>query len=273
VGPAILEGNAAAVFMHEVLGHRLEGHRQKDEKEGQTFRAMVGEKIMPDFLNVIFDPGIKRYKGFPLAGHYKYDEQGVPGQKVVAIEQGILKSFLMSRTPIEDFPTSNGHARAQVGMLPISRQSNLIVETSNPLPASDLRKNLIKECIKQNKPYGLLFKRVEGGFTMTGRTTPNAFNVMPLEVYKVYANGEPDELVRGVDIIGTPITALTKIINAGEEISIFNGFCGAESGMVPVGAASPSLLIGEIEIQKKEISQASLPVLQPPVLSLRRSEP
>ena len=273
MGPVILEGPAAAVFMHEVLGHRLEGHRQKDEKDGQTFRAMVGEKIMPDFLNIMFDPGITRYKGFPLAGYYKYDDQGVPGRKVTAIEQGVLKNFLMSRTPIENFPTSNGHARAQVGVLPVSRQSNLIVETTTPLPTSDLRKHLIKECVKQKKPYGLLFKRVQGGFTMTGRTTPNAFNVMPLEVYKVYANGDPDELVRGVDIIGTPITALTKIINAGDDIAIFNGFCGGESGMVSVGAASPSLLIGEIEIQKKEISQASLPVLQPPVLSFGRGKP
>ena len=42
-GPAMLSGRAAAVFFHEVLGHRLEGHRQKDEDEGQTFTKKVGQ--------------------------------------------------------------------------------------------------------------------------------------------------------------------------------------------------------------------------------------
>lgn len=264
VGPAILEGSAAAVFMHEVLGHRLEGHRQKDEKQSQTFRAMVGEKIMPEFLTIVFDPGIKTYKEFPLSGHYKYDEQGVHGQKVVAVEQGILKEFLMSRTPIENYPNSNGHGRAQAGKLTVSRQSNLVIETSLPVPVDDLRKHLIRECIKQKKPYGLLFSRVRGGFTTTGRITPNAFNVMPLVVYRVYADGRPDELVKGVDIIGTPITSLTKIIEAGDDVAVFNGLCGAESGSVPVGAASPSLLLSEIEVQKKNLSRARPPLLPPP---------
>lgn len=271
VGPAILEGSAAAVFMHEVLGHRLEGHRQKDEKESQTFRAMVGQKVMPEFLTIVFDPGIKTYKKFPLAGYYKFDEQGVPGQKVVAVEKGILKKFLMSRTPIENFPNSNGHGRAQAGKLAVSRQSNLVIETSIPIPVDDLRKHLIRECIKQKKPYGLLFSQVRGGFTMTGRVTPNAFNVMPLVVYRVYTDGRPDELVRGVDIIGTPITSLTKIIEAGDDVAVFNGLCGAESGRVPVGAASPSLLLSEIEVQKKGISRARPPVLPPPDHSLKVS--
>jgi len=264
VGPAILEGSAAAVFMHEVLGHRLEGHRQKDEKESQTFRAMVGEKIMPEFMTIVFNPGMKAYKNNPLSGHYRYDEQGVQGQKVVAVEQGILKEFLMSRTPIENYPNSNGHGRAQAGKLAVSRQSNLIIETSHPVPVDDLRKHLIRECIKQKKPYGLLFSRVRGGFTTTGRITPNAFNVMPLIVYRVYTDGRPDELVKGVDIIGTPITSLTKIIEAGDDVAVVNGLCGAESGFVPVGAASPSLLLSEIEVQKKNLSRARPPLLPPP---------
>jgi TldD protein len=264
VGPAILEGSAAAVFMHEVLGHRLEGHRQKDEKESQTFRAMVGERIMPEFMTIIFNPGMKAYKNNPLSGHYTYDEQGVHGQKVVAVEQGILKEFLMCRTPIENYPNSNGHGRAQAGKIAVSRQSNLVIETSLPVPVDDLRKHLIRECIKQKKPYGLLFSRVQGGFTTSGRITPNAFNVMPLVVYRVYTDGRPDELVKGVDIIGTPITSLTKIIEAGDDLAVFNGFCGAESGSVPVGAASPSLLLSEIEVQKKNLSRARPPLLPPP---------
>lgn len=263
-GPAILQGEAAAVFMHEVLGHRLEGHRQKDEKESQTFKAMVGKPVMPAFLSVIFDPSLRAYKGRPLAGYYPFDEEGVRGERIVPVEHGILKTFLMSRTPIEGFPVSNGHGRAAPGMSAVSRQSNLIIESSAAQPAAKLRDLLIAECRKQNKPYGLLFAKVEGGFTMTGRFIPNAFNVRPLVVYRIYTDGRPDELVRGVDIIGTPLTSLTKIMAAGDDLHMFNGVCGAESGGVPVGAASPSLLLGEIEVQKKEISRASGPVLPPP---------
>ena len=263
-GPAILQGEAAAVFMHEVLGHRLEGHRQKDEKESQTFRAMVGKPVMPDFLSVIFDPSLKIYKGLPVSGFYPFDEEGVRGERIVNVQKGILKNFLMSRAPIEGFPNSNGHGRAAPGMSVVSRQSNLLIEPSSTQPAAKLRDLLIEACRKQNKPYGLLFAKVEGGFTTTDRFTPNAFNVLPLVVYRVYTDGRPDELVRGVDIIGTPLTALTKITAAGDDVHVFNGICGAESGGVPVGAVSPSLLLGEIEVQKKEISRASAPVLPPP---------
>ncbi|MBA4386339.1 MAG: peptidase U62 [Verrucomicrobia bacterium] len=263
-GPAILQGEAAAVFMHEVLGHRLEGHRQKDEKQSQTFKAMVGEKVMPEFLSVIFDPTIRLYKGMPLAGFYQYDEEGVGGQRVATIENGILRNFLMSRTPIERFTESNGHGRAAPGMHVVSRQSNLLLEASKTVPAAKLREMLLDECRKRNKPYGLVFAKVEGGFTMTGRYVPNAFNVSPLVVYRAYADGRPDELVRGVDIIGTPLTSITKIIAAGDDVNVFNGTCGAESGGVSVSAVAPSILIGEIEVQKKEISQASPPVLPPP---------
>lgn len=263
-GPAILKGEAASVFMHEVLGHRLEGHRQKDEKESQTFRAMVGQKVMPEFLTITFDPDLREYRGLPLAGQYPYDEQGVKGQKVVSIEKGILKRFLMGRMPIENFLTSNGHGRAQAGTLSVSRQSNMTVDASETVPVADLRTKLIEACKKRGKPYGLMFSEVAGGFTMTGRWMPNAFNVTPLVVHRVYTDGRPDELVRGVDIIGTPIAALQRIAAAGDDLSVFNGFCGAESGAVPVGAASPSLLFDEIEVQKKETSQARPPVLPPP---------
>lgn len=263
-GPAILEGKAAAVFMHEVMGHRLEGHRQKDEKESQTFRGMMDKKVLPEFLSVTFDPTIDRYRGLPMSGFYPFDEEGVRAQKCVCVDKGILRRFLMSRTPIEAIQSSNGHGRAMAGRKAVSRQSNLIVEASQTRPAAELRTVLIEECKKQNKPYGLVFKDVEGGFTMTGRYVPNAFNVSPLVVVRVYTDGRPDELVRGVDIIGTPLTALTKIIAAGDDVSVFNGVCGAESGGVPVGAASPSLLLGEIEVQEKEISRARPPILPPP---------
>jgi predicted Zn-dependent protease len=266
-GPAILSGEAAGVFFHEIFGHRVEGHREKDPNSSQTFKKSIGRKILPDFIDVVFDPTKNVLNGTPLSGYYKYDDEGVTASKVVTVKDGVFSNFLMSRSPIEGFSHSNGHGRRQQGFQVVSRQSNLIVTSTQTVSNDDLRKNLRDEIIKQNKDYGLLFVEVSGGFTFTSRTIPNAFNVTPLVVYKVYADGRPDELVRGVDLIGTPLTTFSNIIATGDDMGIFNGICGAESGGVPVSACSPSLLVSTIEVQKKSKSQAKPPILDSPVLT------
>lgn len=266
-GPAILSGEAAGVFFHEIFGHRVEGHREKDPNSSQTFKKSIGRKILPDFIDVVFDPTKNVLNGTPLSGYYKYDDEGVTAEKVVTVKDGVFSNFLMSRSPIEGFSHSNGHGRRQQGFQVVSRQSNMIVTSSKTVKNEDLRENLREEIIKQNKDYGLLFVEVSGGFTFTSRTIPNAFNVTPLVVYKVYADGRPDELVRGVDLIGTPLTTFSNIIATGDDMGIFNGICGAESGGVPVSACSPSLLVSTIEVQKKSKSQAKPPILDSPVLT------
>jgi len=265
-GPAILSGRAAAVFFHEILGHRVEGHRQKSEHEGQTFKKHVGEKILPEHLNIVFDPTMKRFGGQNLMGYYKYDDEGIRARPVTIVESGILKGFLMSRSPIENFPRSNGHGRAQAGRNPVARQSNMLVSTTRPVPYAKLREKLIELCRKQDKPYGLLIQDIQGGFTFTGRTMPNVFNLMPTEVYRVYTDGRPDELVRGVDLVGTPLVMFSMITDAGEKPEVFNGLCGAESGSVPVSAVSPPLLVSQVEVQKKAKSQERPPILPRPDL-------
>jgi TldD protein len=272
IGPAILSGKASGVFFHEILGHRLEGHRLKSESEGQTFKKKVGEKILPDFMSILFDPTIREYRGLPLSGAFNFDDEGTKSEKVVSIQDGILKDFLMSRTPVDRFPKSNGHARSQPGVKPVSRQSNLIVESKNMIQDDKLRQMLIDECKKQNKPFGLLFSEISGGFTSTGRSSPNAFNVTPLAVYRIYTDGRPDEIVRGVDLIGTPLTVFSKITATGSKPEVFNGTCGAESGSVPVSAVSPSVLVSEIEVQKKSKSQEKTPILPPPPTQPRQSQ-
>ena len=263
-GPAILSGRAAGVFFHEIFGHRIEGHRQKNADDAQTFAKRVGEQILPSFLDVTFDPTLRDLGATELNGHYLYDDQGVKGRPVVVVEDGILKTFLMSRSPLPTVSQSNGHGRAQFGFPPVSRQSNLLVRASQTMPYDQLLERLKEEARRQGKPFGLLFENIEGGFTFTGRNTPNAFNVLPNVVYRIYTDDRPPELVRGVDLIGTPLTAFGKIVAAGDELGIFNGMCGAESGSVPVSASSPALLISEVEVQKKAKSQQVLPILPAP---------
>jgi TldD protein len=264
VGPAILSGRAAGVFFHEIFGHRVEGHRLRNVAEGQTFSASVDTAVLPPFLSVVFDPTRKQLGSEDLMGWYSYDDEGVAAQRVTVVEGGVMKTFLMSRTPVKGISNSNGHGRRQPGREVVSRQSNLIVESTQSVSDEKLRKMLIEEVKRQGKPYGYYFDQVTGGFTTTGRRGVQAFKVIPLVVYRVYADGRADELVRGADMVGTPLAAFAKIVTTGDTPGIFNGYCGAESGNVPVSAISPALLVSEIEIQRKEISQDRAPILSRP---------
>jgi predicted Zn-dependent protease len=264
-GPVMLSGRAAAVYFHEVFGHRAEGHRQKDITEGQTFARKVGEKVLPEFLSVYDDPTTGREGATVLLGNYPFDDEGVQAQRVTLVEKGVLKNFLMSRSPLLGFPQSNGHGRRQIGLAPVSRQGNLIVRSERTVSNPQLRQALIAEAKRQGKPFGLFIDDLEGGFTLTGRGLPQAFQMLPLVVYKVYTDGRPDELVRGVDVAGTPLVSLVKIIATGDKPEVFNGYCGAESGSVPVAAVAPAILVSELEIQKKETSTDKPPILPHPV--------
>jgi len=263
-GPAILSGRASGVFFHEIFGHRIEGHRQKNESEGQTFTKKVNQPILPDFISVIDDPTADRIGGIDLNGHYAFDDDGVPAQKVSVVEKGVLKNFLMSRSPVSGFENSNGHGRKAPGYRTVGRQGNLIVQATNTISDARMRAMLIDEAKKQGKTFGLLFQDISGGFTLTTRASPQAFEVTPIMVYRIYVDGRPDELVRGVDLIGTPLTSFSKIVAAGDTPEVFNGFCGAESGYVPVAAVSPAILTTQIEVQKRAKASDRPPILPPP---------
>jgi TldD protein len=264
VGPAIFSGKASGVFFHEIFGHRVEGHRQKDESEGQTFTKMVGSKVLPEFLSVVFDPTRRKIANVDLNGWYDYDDEGIKARPVTVVEKGILKTFLLSRSPIQGFDHSNGHGRRQAGLEVVARQSNLIVESDRSVPDPKLRQMLIEEAKKQNKPYGLYFREVTGGFTNTGRQGLQAFKVMPIVVYRIWTDGRADELVRGADIVGTPLESFSKITATSDKPDVFNGYCGAESGSVPVSAVSPAILVSAIEIEKRSKSQDRPPLLPMP---------
>lgn len=263
-GPAVLSGRAAGVFFHEIFGHRVEGHRQKNADDGQTFAKRLNQDVLPSFLSVVFDPTQRKLGNTDLMGHYLYDDEGVKARPVTVVDQGVLKTFLIDRAPLPDFAQSNGHGRAEPGMQPVSRQSNLIVQSSRAVPTEALMTMLKDEARKQGKAFGLLFENIEGGFTTTGRGGANAFNVLPNLVYRIYTDGRAPELVRGVDLIGTPLSAFGKIVATGDRTDVFNGMCGAESGNVPVSASSPPLLVSEVEVQKKAQSQEALPILPSP---------
>jgi TldD protein len=263
-GPAILSGRAAAVFFHEVLGHRLEGQRQRGDEEGQTFTKELNKGVLPEFLSVADDPTRAKFGNTWLSGSYEYDDEGQKARRVDLIDNGVLKTFLMSRLPIASFGNSNGHGRAQTGMMPTGRQGNLIVTSTKEVPEAELRRELIAEAKKQGKAYGLYFEDISSGFAVTSRSSPQAFSVIPLVVWRVYVDGRPDELVRGVSIVGTPLAAMKRILVTGDKSEVFNGECGAESGTIPVSAVAPAMLLSELETQRVEQGTARPPILPIP---------
>ncbi|HTB98197.1 MAG TPA: metallopeptidase TldD-related protein [Terracidiphilus sp.] len=271
-GPAILSGRASAVFFHEVLGHRLEGQRQRGDEEGQTFTKELGHEVLPTFLSVADDPTRTTYDHTWLSGTYTYDDEGQKAQRVALIQDGVLKTFLMSRLPIASFSESNGHGRAQTGRMPTGRQGNLIVSSTKTEAEADLRKQLIEEAKRQGKAYGLYFEDISSGFAVTTRSSPQAFQVIPLVVYRVYVDGRPDELVRGVSIVGTPLAAMKRILATGDKSEVFNGECGAESGTVPVSAVAPSMLVSEIETQRQEQGTERPPILPIPSAAAKEAQ-
>lgn len=266
-GPAIITSKAAAVFFHEIFGHRIEGHRQKDADEGQTFTRRIEQRVLPEFLSVTDDPTKTSFGPTPLNGFYRFDEEGQKAQAASLVDKGILKTFLMSRSPVKGFAHSNGHGRAQPGLPPVARQGNLLVSSSSSVPFEKLKAQLLEQVKARGKPYGLVFHEVSGGFTNT-RTggLPQAFKVLPLVVTRVYPDGR-EELVRGVDIVGTPLASFERITTTGDDVAVFNGFCGAESGWVPVSAVAPSMLVSDIEVERRSKRHERGPLLPSPFVA------
>jgi predicted Zn-dependent protease len=263
-GPALLAPEAAGVLFHEAVGHRLEGERQNDDKDGRTFKNQVGKQIIPPFLSIEDDPTSARFGERSLNGSYQFDDQGVPGKRTVLVEDGVLRTFLMSRAPVPGFARSNGHGRAAPGRDPVARMANLIVRSSRTKTREELKQLLIEEARRQGKPFGLLIQDVTGGNTDTSGYAYQAFKGQPRLVYAVDAKTGEERLVRGVEVVGTPLTSINKIVATGDDARVFNGYCGAESGFVPVSTVAPTVLIQEIELQRTRKDTGRPPLLPSP---------
>ena len=265
-GPALLEGDTAGVFLHEALGHRLEGHRQNQEDEGGTFRGKLGDLILPESISIVDDPTLETREGMEMNGYYRYDDEGVPAQRVLLVDRGKLSGFLMTRRPTEDFKTTNGHARASGLQRPVARMGTLMLESTNLLSREEMKKRLVALAKKQGKPYAIILRRAASGATNTSAWGFQAFKGVARLVYRVDVETGEETLVRGVELVGTPLSSLMKIVAVGGDVSVFNGYCGAESGFVPVSTVTPSLLLEELEFQKAPQIREKKEILPPPTL-------
>jgi predicted Zn-dependent protease len=263
-GPALLAPEATGVLFHEAVGHRLEGERQDDDKEGQTFKGQIGKPVLPSFLSVVDDPTRLRLGATDLNGSYRFDDQGVPAQRAELVENGVLRSYLLSRRPAKPFVRSNGHGRAQGAQQPAARMGNLFVSSTRTAPLEELKRMLVAEARRQGKPYALVIRDITGGNTNTASYGYQAFKGTPRLVTRIDVATGKEELVRGVELVGTPLTSVNKLVATSEETRVFNGYCGAESGYVPVSTVAPWALVSEIEMQRVARANERSPVLPAP---------
>jgi predicted Zn-dependent protease len=264
--PAILDPEMSGVLFHEALGHKLEGQRQRDPHESQVFRDLIGKVILPGFLSVYDDPTMKEFQGSPLHGSYEFDSEGSPAKRVALVEKGVLRDFLMSRWPVKGFPGTNGHGRADWRSHATGRMANLIVQADGAVSLDELQKKLLELVRRAGKPYGFLLVGSSGGENPTNRESAQTLEVRPRLIYRVDAATGARTLVRGVKLVGTPLVVLNRIVAAGNDPTLANGYhCGAESGWVPVSQIAPSLLVSEIELQRLPEDRARPPILPSPL--------
>lgn len=262
-GPVLLSPGPSGVFFHEVAGHRLEGCRLLSADEGATFLDLQGKRIAPDFIDIVDDPTMAAFRGRRMIGSFDFDDEGAPAQRVTMVEGGVLKRFLTSAAPIPGQKNLNGHARNQRNERPISRMGNLFVLPRRPTPRRELFEMFLEEIRRQKRPFGIWVQEVIGGETVTENYDFQAFKGDIVRAARVFPDGR-SEPVRGVDFVGTPLSALDSIVALGDDLVMDNSYCGAESGMIPVATVAPSALIRNLELQAKDRERLTQYPLQLP---------
>jgi predicted Zn-dependent protease len=263
-GPVLLHPGPAGLLFHEAVGHRLEGSRLLSSGEGQTFKGQEGKQILKVPITVRDNPNLKEFNGQKCIGSYSYDDEGVKAADTVLIEDGVLKNYLTTRSAIaKGRYQSNGHARTKCTQRPISRMAVTIVEGKNGLPIDRLKGRLIQEVKRQKKPFGLIVYETSGGETDTTNYDFQAFSGDISYATLIYPNGR-EVPVRGINFVGTPLQSLNNIIAMGDTPVVDNGFCGAESGLLPITTISPAALISNLELQGKDEELVTPSILQRP---------
>jgi predicted Zn-dependent protease len=249
-GPALLSGFASGLIFHEAIGHRLEGERMGARSEGHTFAQKLGQRVLPLGVDVVDDPTLSHYQGIPLHGSYKIDDEGVPAQRAELVNDGVLKSFLVSRQLADGVRRSNGHGRHERFQDPMARMANLIVSARHGKSWDELKRMLCEETGRRGLPYGIIIRGVSAGETRTDQYDFQAFKGVPTGVYTVDPKTGKETRVRDVTFIGTPLAVIQRILGFGDRADVDNSYCYAESGAVPVATIAPPMLVGELELQR-----------------------
>ena len=255
--PALLDPSVSAALVF-ALGQRLSGEEQRNPAGAQTFRGRAGSRVLSETLTLADDPTQSSFRGRPLFGHYAFDDEGVPARRVVLIERGVLKGFLLSRYPVKGFPRSNGHARAPLGLIPIGAPGSLFLTSSEPQPVEKLLARLREECRSQKKPFGLWVRDLRAAVQQQGGGGQGSIR-FTARVDLVSAESGKTVRVRDMDLVGTPLVMAESLLAAGDDADAADINVTA-----PASVIAPSLLLSEAELQRSETKPEKAPILPPP---------
>jgi TldD protein len=252
-GPVLFSADATTSLFERLIVPNILGIRPDLGNPARTngeFASYYKGRVLPETFTVVDDPKLKEFEHQSLAGTYDVDDEGVEAQKVTVIEKGILTNYLLGREPIRDFPHSNGHGRTALAGAPRPQISNLIFKASNSVPFDELKKKLIQMCKDQGRPYGYYVET----------TGPQ---LSPRLLWRIYVNDGHQELVRGAVFKQLDTRALrSDIVAAGSDNYVYN-----RAEPLPSTIVAPSILFGELDIQRANRTREKLPQYPAPALS------
>jgi predicted Zn-dependent protease len=248
-GPVLFAPDAADDVIASLVGANVLGRKPQLGRPNRTtgaFATSYKTRVLPNFLTVVDDPTLKDFQGKSLVGNYDVDDDGVKAQPVTLVENGTLVNYLVSRQPIRDFPSSNGHGRAGAGAFPAPNLGVLLVKSSDAQSPEALKQRVVQMITEQGKPYGY---RVE---TLGPGNSPRL-------LYRIYPDGH-EELVRGAVFNELDVRALrSDLMSVGNDPLISN-----RAGGIATTVISPSLLFDELEVKRADTSKDKLPDYPPP---------
>jgi len=305
-GPALFDPPAAGSALAQILAPSLSGARpplsmvpafdQIMDRMGarSDWVGRVGTRVFPTTVSLFDDPTATQFQGQPLIGGYDIDDEGVKGERVSIVENGILRNQLMSRRPGPDFEQSNGHARSALLSEPAALASNLFLQSSDPVKSADLKKKFLEACKEDGHEWCIEIKAMDN--PALSSLSPQDFSDyleeiaggvssgerVPLRLYRVYVSDGHEELVRGGHIEGLTMRNLRSMLAVGDDTAVYtymqnpaNGFAGTalgafgsaqSGGGIPSTVVTPSLLLDEVEIRGFHGEPRRLPLVPAPPL-------
>lgn len=272
IGPVLVEGQAAGEFFNQLLARNVSFSRSpwvaeesiKEEFFSSGFAGLFGLRVASPLLSVEDDPSLESFEGTPLIGRYAVDDEGIPARKVRLIEKGRLKDLLMSRAPIKERARSNGHGRAAWSEYPEARAGILLVSAEKTASRAAMKKALLEKAKEYGLKYGLVVRRI----AEESDRERSELLAAPTFLYRVYADGGREELVRNARFSGVTLRALRDIALASDRREAYNyyqlGSSRYNQGQVQASLVHPSVLIEEMELKKSEKKPEKLPILPHP---------
>src|SRR5579859_499999 len=252
-GPVLFSADASTSLFERLIVPNILGIRPDLGNPARTngeFASYYKQRVLPDMFTVVDDPKAKEIDHQTLAGSYDVDDEGVEAQAVTVIDKGVLMNYLLGRAPIRDFPHSNGHGRTALAGAPRPNISNLIFKAANAVPFDQLKQKLIQMCKDQGRPYGYYVET----------TGPQ---LSPRLLWRVYVSDGHMELVRGAVFKQLDTRALrSDVVAAGNDNYVYN-----RAEPLPSSIVGPSILFGELEIQRANRTREKLPTYPAPALS------